>query len=205
MMTDTITEPAKPWERQPGESRHAFKAFTVYRDMEPRSLPEAARLYREYRRGDRRATGTRPASTSRIRAWCVTHSWVARALAWDAEQDRLVRERATKVRLEMADRQIKSAKAIQYKAIERLSRMDPDELRPADVLNFFIQGSKLERLAMGEPTETTETRTEVTADFRRTVAPLMDTLTLATEDELREILHLLQAIQDRDCGSKVDR
>ncbi len=56
----------------------------------------------------------------------------------------------------MARRHVKQAKALQFKAIERLANMDPSELGPQDVLRYLVEATKLERLALGEPTERVE-------------------------------------------------
>jgi hypothetical protein len=56
----------------------------------------------------------------------------------------------------MAERHVRAAKSLQSKAVKRLAKMDPTELKPRDALDLFIQAAKLERLALGEPTESTD-------------------------------------------------
>jgi hypothetical protein len=51
----------------------------------------------------------------------------------------------------MAERHAKEAQGLQAKALERMRMLRPEELGPADVLRYFIEAAKLERLAMGEP------------------------------------------------------
>jgi hypothetical protein len=51
----------------------------------------------------------------------------------------------------MAERQAREARALQAKAVERLRALRPEELGPADVLRYFVEAAKLERLALGEP------------------------------------------------------
>jgi hypothetical protein len=75
-----------PWDRQPGESIPAFEAFRAYREAgEARSLRQVARELRK--------------SPSLIFRWSSSHAWVARALAWDIDQDALAAESDPKVRL----------------------------------------------------------------------------------------------------------
>lgn len=67
------------WERRDTETQPAFEAFAVYRDMgQGRSL-----------RAVERELGK---SGSLISRWSGQHDWVARARAFDAEQDRVAWE-----------------------------------------------------------------------------------------------------------------
>jgi len=154
-MPDT-TLPA-PWERQPGESARAYAAFCAYRDLPPRerSILRAAELlgYVRAPRGQRR-----PNVPGRIVAWSQRWRWAERALAWDEEQDRLARAAETEAIKAMRDRHAREAMALQQKALERLRAMDPSELSPSDVLRYFVEAAKLERLARGEPEMITEHR-----------------------------------------------
>ena len=69
-----------PYERQVGEGHRAFAGFVAYRDQPPgtRSLGGAAPL-----------TGK---SQKLMQVWSGEHNWVARAAAWDREQDRVARQ-----------------------------------------------------------------------------------------------------------------
>jgi hypothetical protein len=51
----------------------------------------------------------------------------------------------------MAERHAREAVALQEKALRRLQQMQPEELSPVQVLDYFIQAAKLERLSRGEP------------------------------------------------------
>jgi hypothetical protein len=51
----------------------------------------------------------------------------------------------------MAERHVREARGLQAKALERLRALRPEELSPADVLRYFVEAVKLERLALGEP------------------------------------------------------
>jgi hypothetical protein len=65
------------FEKQPGESPQAWRAFQVHRDLGPkRSVDRAYRIYSEQQESTKRASG-------RFTSWSVKHDWVARAQAWD--------------------------------------------------------------------------------------------------------------------------
>jgi hypothetical protein len=134
---------AAPWEQRPGESSRAFGAFCAYRDLGPhRSLRAAAEKY--YNR--RTAAVVRQCNT-----WSSAFRWVERASAWDRHLDAEARRAQEKARREMAERHAQEARALQSKAVERLRALRPEELGPADLLRYFVEAAKLERLAMGEP------------------------------------------------------
>ena len=132
-----------PWEQQPGESSRAYGAFCAYRDLGPRrSLRAAAEKFY-----GRTAAGVVRQCTS----WSSTFRWVERAQAWDRHLDLEARQAQEEARREMSQRQAQEAKALQAKAVERLRGLRPEEMSPADVVRFFVEAAKLERLALGEP------------------------------------------------------
>lgn len=64
------------WDQMVGESREAYRAFTIFRDLGPgRTIIEAARIYS----GNRAHTGG-----SHIHRWAMRWEWERRANAWDA-------------------------------------------------------------------------------------------------------------------------
>jgi hypothetical protein len=70
-----VTKKTEPWDRQKGESRQAFEAFGVYRDLGlHRSLVRTAQ-----------ELGKNKALISR---WSAKWRWVARVDAWDHEVQR---------------------------------------------------------------------------------------------------------------------
>jgi hypothetical protein len=134
---------AAPWEQQPGESARAFAAFAAYRDRGPRrSLRAAAQTF--YGR-------TTAALERQLDKWSRAFCWVERANAWDQHLDAEARRAQEEARREMVERHVKEARALQAKAVERLRALRPEELGPADLLRYFVEAAKLERLALGEP------------------------------------------------------
>lgn len=129
-----------PWEKQPEETPRAFEAFCVYRDLGPnRSLAKTGQKLGK--------------NLTTIQQWSARYRWVERATAWDQEQDRLAREAAIKARMEMAERHAKAALVLMQKALQKLAKMGPDDLEPADVARFLDLAVKIERLSRGEPAE----------------------------------------------------
>jgi hypothetical protein len=84
-------------------------------------------------------------------SWSSTFRWVERAQAWDRHLDLEARQAQEEARREMSQRQAQEARALQAKAVERLRGLRPEEMSPADVVRFFVEAAKLERLALGEP------------------------------------------------------
>ncbi len=134
------------WERQPRESARAFEAFQKYRDMGPsRSVVKVGQECRK--------------SESLLSRWSVKYRWVDRVQAYDAYMDSQQLEKQRQARLDMAVRHAQMARALQGKALERLKTLTPAELNVPDLLRYVVEASKLERLAMGEPTEKTAVET----------------------------------------------
>jgi hypothetical protein len=142
----------EPWERQIGESRQAFQAFAIYRDMGPaRSLQKVAQQLSK--------------SLALMKRWSEKWSWVARAAAWDAELDRKTREAQEKARAEMAERHAQEAMMLQKKGLELLKQLDPNSASWNEAIKLVTEGAKLERLVRGEPTEISKQHIESWSDL----------------------------------------
>ena len=89
-----------PWERQPDEPSPAWQAFQTYRDLAP---PRSQRAVRE-------RLGVTSAAVSQ---WSKNYGWSERILAWDREQDRLLRVTQLEQTAEMAARQAREAGDLQ--------------------------------------------------------------------------------------------
>jgi hypothetical protein len=139
-----MSEPSPaPWEQQPEETPRAYTAFCVFRDLGPRrTLAAAAAAY--YQR-------TAASLERQVDKWSSAFRWVERAAAWDRHLDAEGRAAQEAARKEMAERHVREARGLQAKALERLRALLPEELSPADVLRYFVEAVKLERLALGEP------------------------------------------------------
>ena len=130
-----------PWERNQ-ESPQAFAAFACYRDAGPeRSIRSVAR-----------AVGKNP---TLIATWSVKHRWVERAAAWDAYCDAEERKATVKAKKDMAKKQVEIASRMLDRGAFFLDKLD--EAKAAEVVQMIVNAAKLQRLALGEPTESTHT------------------------------------------------
>lgn len=130
------------WERQHDEPPKAFAAFIAYLELgSERSLRALE------------AVGVVTVSFRQMTRWCSDHAWVARSAAWDDHQAQLVRDRLDKRRLDMADRQSTIARKMQDKVQAAMGSLRAEDLTPQDAARWLDVAVKVERLALGEPTE----------------------------------------------------
>ncbi len=196
------SDPAQPWERQPGEPDKAWLAFRIFRDIGPkRSYDETARRYYapNEQAGEAHSGRKKSRAGSSIKRWAHEWNWNERAAAFDAYLDREAVAAQAEERREMARRHVKQAKALQFKAIERLANMDPSELGPQDVLRYLVEATKLERLALGEPTERVEEEhkgggVDITVQTAQVIMPVIKG---ATFEELQAMREQVLRIRDR--------
>jgi hypothetical protein len=89
-----LIEPA--WQKQPGESRQAYAAFCIFRDMPaPRSMDGAYRTHRGLpMRGNRVAGSPRHGADGRWQTWARAWRWSDRVDAFDASLEREARSAA---------------------------------------------------------------------------------------------------------------
>ena len=129
---------SESWDRQDKETSQQFEAFTVYRDLGPgRSTAQVAtRTNLPYKR---------------LASWSAKWAWVARAAAYDDEQDRQWRGEVATKRRDMARRHARLASALQAKVVERIRTLEAHELTPASLGQLLDLSARLERGAWGEP------------------------------------------------------
>ena len=194
-----LAEQPLPWERQPGETAKAFKAFCAYRDLEParRSVLAA------YRQAKGKPTARQAAGI--WNKWCAEHRWVERAHAYDLHREaleRAAREDMWRVRAaQVADTEWDLAQQLIARAQEmlrlplveqRLERdgrtiiVKPTRWTAGDVRGYLELASRLMRLATGKPTDQ---QALTGADGE----PLLPGLNLRglTDDEIATLLALL--------------
>ena len=119
---------------------------------------------------------------------------MARALAWDGEQDRLLRLALIEERVEMGRRQARIARVAMSKIVQWLMELDPSTLTPVSAARWLEVAVKVERLALGEPD-----RLSVTVDGDTTVIDrLTPEETLAalaeTQRQIHAILHAHEVV-----------
>lgn len=156
------------WDRQRGEPRKAYAAFTTYRDAGPsrRSYAQTARTHYDLPTDP---PADIPAGKRRqIERWASRWQWGVRVDDWDADQERRRRAAQEEAIREMADRHARAATGLVAAGIRRLRgdpeqnvvRLDLNELTARDVLALVTEGAKLERLSRGEPGESVDHTSE---------------------------------------------
>jgi hypothetical protein len=151
-MTDDKPQP-EAWDRQRGESNLWYARFERYRLAGPSRSLLGTLNSEMIEKGLLRKTRVPGAWNRAFERW----RWRERAEAWDEqERHKLQAARAHDVE-EMNRRHIQEAQALQNKALQRLKALELDDLSATDVLRYFVEATKLERSARGQP-ETIEER-----------------------------------------------
>lgn len=139
-----IQEP-EPWERQLNESPQAFEAFATYRDMgAARSLAKVSRALCK--------------SKALMERWSTDHDWVKRVAAWDAEKDRVAREKQLKDIVAMRDRHAAIAKKMLDTADAALNNVNTNDVSTNEIARLVEIASKLERISRGDVGDVIEER-----------------------------------------------
>lgn len=130
------------WERQQAESSKAYAAFSLYLGMgKDRSL-------RKLLEDNRCST-----KLAQLGRWSSRWRWVERAQAYDDHLDRQERAKTEAYRRKMNERHRATAAAALGKVVEWLQNVQGTNLRPLEAARVMEVAAKLERLAVGEPTE----------------------------------------------------
>lgn len=128
------------WDRLDKEPSVAWAAFKRYRDMGlGRSVPKLSREM-----GKPRTT---------LATYSMKYSWVMRAAAWDAEEDRLDQQWMQAERRRAVKRHVRQAQSLQSIWIQRLQTLSAQDLTATEVLRYAEIATKLERdaLRLSEP------------------------------------------------------
>jgi len=107
---------ARPWDRLPGETVHAYRAFACYRDLgDSRTVAGAARALTRHR--------------SLLDRWAVRHRWKERVWAWDLARARESEAAVRQEEQEAVNRRRRFADFLERLAIGLLTehfRRDPE-------------------------------------------------------------------------------
>lgn len=141
-MAIVAVEAIEPWERQHRETAKAFAAFRVFRELPPeeRSLGRVAVVFGQ--------------SINNMERWAQMWGWHGRAAAFDRENDRIRRAAQVKAIEEMARRQAMTGVLMQSKGTKRIEKVTDDDIEELSVweaVRLIEAGSRLERIARGEP------------------------------------------------------
>jgi len=144
------TEPS--WGRQEEETRKAFACFEVYRNMLPieRSLAKV-----------RQKLGRKTGYIRQLEKWSSKYGWVRRAVEFDAYTDSVRLAGRSQAIEEMAERQAWQGMILQDAGFRvfldedgKLKPLIGDSLPPSVAIRAIEVGAKLERLGLGEATDT---------------------------------------------------
>jgi hypothetical protein len=151
-MPDPTPQP-ESWDRQAEEPNLWFSRFERYRLAGPGRSLLATVNAEQADKGKKKHSGNPGAWTRAAACW----HWRERAEAWDEHQRQQARAAHVREVEEMNRRHIQEAQALQNRAVQRLKSLDHQELSASDTLRYFVEATKLERTARGEP-ETIEER-----------------------------------------------
>ncbi len=105
-------------------------------------------------RGDPALIGLRRApSRSTLERWSATFHWQDRLVDLERAARERDRESQVKALSDMNERHKKEGLALQNKALERIAALRADAMSPGDAIRGLREGVRLERLAVGAPTE----------------------------------------------------
>lgn len=121
---------------RPDESAKAYQAFATYRDMGP------GRTLEKLSQDDTKALPN-------LKRWSSRFAWVARVQAFDAEAARRAAAKSLNDHAEVRARQAQLGRLLQAKGADRMAKLDPLELAPAEAIKAVDMGAKIERDALG--------------------------------------------------------
>ena len=120
-----------PWEWLPEESARAYDAFCCYREMgHQRSIAKVAH-----------AIGR---SVRLLERWSSAHRWVVRAFCYDNYLDLRQRRNYELRVLETASEHAAQARAVQERALARLSSIDVNRLTISQLMQLVKTSMELE-------------------------------------------------------------
>ena len=132
-----------PWDRQIGESMKSYKLFLAFKDMgRTRSYVKVFELTEGIKYGSINQLG-------------FQNQWFKRAEAFDMHQNNEFEIKLEEEILQSRIRQQRIGSLLQDLASKGLEMLKeyPEELSPQDVAKFADIGQKIERLALGSPSE----------------------------------------------------
>jgi hypothetical protein len=130
-----------PWDKLPDESSKAYSLFCLYRDMGPtRSLTKMLQA----------DTKEAPKIGKRqLVRYSSKYNWVRRSEAFDLAMEKRKRMAMQDTIEELACRQAEAGFKLSRKGLEKVNKLKPKELTPAEARMYIIDGSELERIAHG--------------------------------------------------------
>ena len=90
--------------------------------------------------------------------WSVENDWVKRVAAWDAEKDRVARQKQLDDIISMRERHAAIAKKMLDTADSALNTINPNDVSTNEIARLVEIASKLERISRGDVGEVIEER-----------------------------------------------
>jgi hypothetical protein len=135
-----VEKEVQSWESQKFETRKAFQAFVIYRDMG---------INRSYRK----VANQLGKSQTLIHRWAKRWEWQKRITDFeDYMADQSVKSQLEQIR-EMNERHILGAQLMYGKGVQKLSNINPLNLSHEEARRLVETSIKVERLARGIATE----------------------------------------------------
>jgi len=130
---------ADAWEQRASESGEAYAAFLAYRDqgLGKRSIRDLSRQLGK--------------SPSLVARWSSDNGWMERAASWDAHLQRVVQAEFEEELRAAVKRQAQMAGVFLNKVVQRLQQLDPADLTPSQMIQWFDVAARVERTAFGQP------------------------------------------------------
>lgn len=122
------------FERQPEESHNEWRIWTKYREYYPRKMPTWSEL----------AAACGVVTSTVVRA-ANKWSYRVRLAAWASYTDSEIQDKRIEAIKEMNQKQLSMAQTIQDKLATAIDRLDPNILRPGEIVNLFKVATELER------------------------------------------------------------
>lgn len=175
-----LSDSVQPWERQPSESAIAYRAFQIFRDLEPakRSLPKVAEILGQ--------------GGSSVSGFSRHNLWRQRAAAWDFHLNRARLAQSEMYQLDMSARHAEIAKMMLERVRERLATVKFNTLDHKTVAAWLEIGMQAERLSRGlNPEQTINHAHSLNVNLRQmTEAEIMAEINVETKRSGRPVLDI---------------
>lgn len=167
---------AKSWERKAGESGPAYEAFCLYRNLPYCDNPTGRSLAKVGAKLGK--------STTLMERWSTAHEWGERCREYDNEIQREELEARKVAVKKMQQEHIATAGKMVQKAMAALEKLEPEDMKPRNILDFLKMGMDMERRALFELLAENELQAEYEPD-NITYNPMLQ-LVKSLEDARKE-------------------
>lgn len=160
------------FERQPEESDTEWRIWCAYREFYPRKLPTWTELAKKCE-----------CSVATVVAASQRWSFKVRLVAWARFTDGDIQDKRVAAIKEMNESQLSMSKAIMAKLSTAIDCIEPETLRPGEIVNLFKVATELERRI------TTYVEETVATDIAEAKSKQVS---LTKPEDINEVLQILQ-------------